>query len=255
MITASTHGALSWADLSTPDIVSALAFYRQLFGWDVRATASPMGEYFVGRIGEREVCGMMQQSAELQGQPAMWTTFFYVDDIDVAVRRTETAEGDVLEAPFEIPGNAQVAVVADPTGGMLALITGPTPEAQYLSRMHGAVCWTELLTRDPAAAEGFYAMLFGWKAETQIVGRVAYTTFHLEGEEVAGMMMMPDEVPPEAPAHWAIYFAVDDCDATAARAAELGGAVLHAPTPTEGGAFAVLADPQGATFNLLEVVG
>jgi predicted enzyme related to lactoylglutathione lyase len=66
------------------------------------------------------------------------------------------------------------------------------------------------------------------------------------------MMMMPQEVPAEAPAHWTVYFAVSDCAAFEQKAAALGGQVLHSTTDIEVGKFAVLADPQGATFHLLE---
>jgi hypothetical protein len=116
------------------------------------------------------------------------------------------------------------------------------------------VCWVELLTRDPAAAEGFYTAVFGWKTVTEVTQGTAYTMFKLDDQDVAGMMMMPEQVPAEAPAHWAVYFAVTDCAVVERKAAELGGQVLHPTTDIEVGRFAVLADPQGATFQLLESV-
>ena len=66
------------------------------------------------------------------------------------------------------------------------------------------------------------------------------------------MMMMPAEVPAEAPAHWAVYFTVDDCAVATKLAAELGGEVLRPTTEIGIGKFAVLADPQGATFDIME---
>jgi predicted enzyme related to lactoylglutathione lyase len=66
------------------------------------------------------------------------------------------------------------------------------------------------------------------------------------------MMRMPETVPGEAPSHWAVYFAVDDCAATASRAAELGGRVLFAPTEAGEDRFAVLEDPLGAVFSVLQ---
>ena len=158
------------------------------------------------------------------------------------------------QPPFDIPGDARVAVVADPSGAMLALIAGPRPDGTYLSGESGAVCWVELLTRGPEAAEGFYTAVFGWKAVTEVTAGTGYTMFKLDDQEVAGMMMMPEQVPAEAPAHWAVYFAVADCAVAERKAAELGGQVLHPTTDIEVGKFAVLADPQGATFQLLESV-
>lgn len=252
MIDAATHGAPNWVDLSTPDVEAAVSFYRDLLGWSVERQTTPMGDYFVAEAGDREVAGMMAHGAGMEKAPAMWTTYFFVEDVDTAAERVVEHGGAVIAAPFDIP-DGRVAVVTDPTGAMFALISHAMPEGHsYLAEDHGSVCWIELLTRDTQTAETFYADVFGWKAETQIFEEITYTTFQLNGEEVAGMMYMPATVPAEAPAHWSVYFAVDDCAAVEHRIAELGGQVLYPTTPTNTGKFAVAADPQGATFDLME---
>lgn len=255
MIDAGTYGAMNWVDLSTPDIAAAAEFYSMLLGWTVETSTTPMGEYFVGKVGDREVAGMMQQSPEIAGSPPTWTVFCYVEHIEETLAKVGNAGGLVLQPAFDIPGDARVAVVADPTGAMFALIAGPRPEGPYLSEDPGFVSWVELLTRDPAAAQGFYGAVFDWKALTEQYGPTEYTSFQLDEENVAGMMMMPDEVPAEAPAHWSIYFGVTDCAAVEQKAVELGGRVLVPTKDIEMGRFAVLADPQGATFNLMEYGG
>jgi len=252
MINADRHGAACWVDLSTPDVRGATSFYGELFGWEVEASQTPMGEYFIGKVGDHQVGGMMEQSGELIGDPAMWTTFFYVDDIEATVGGVEEARGTILQKPFDIPGGARIAIVADPTGAMLGLFGGPELGGPYYSRDAGSVCWVELLTRDPVAAQGFYTAVFGWEAETTMTSGTAYTMFRLEGHDAAGMMMMPEVVPVEAPAHWGPYFAVDDCRAEERRAADLGATVLRVTHEIDAGKFAVIADPQGAPFNLLE---
>ena len=135
---------------------------------------------------------------------------------------------------------------------MFGVISHPKAPGTWLSSAPGAVCWVELLTRDTAAAIDFYASVFGWDESTETYGDVRYTTFRLGGEDVAGAMMMPDEVPIEAPAQWSVYFAVEDCAAGERRAEELGGRVVKATTPVGEGSFAVLADPQGGTFQLMD---
>jgi predicted enzyme related to lactoylglutathione lyase len=251
VIDAGTYGAVNWIDLSTNDIRGAIAFYEELLGWEVGSAETPMGEYFVGSIDEREIAGMMQQAPDLDSPP-VWTTFVYVEDIDDTVAKVESAGGRVLEPPFDIPGDARVSVVADPTGGMFALITGPRPSGPYFSGHPGFVCWVELLTRDTAAAEGFYASVLGWKTVTDPA--TGYSTFELDGEQIAGMLTMPAEVPAEAPAHWGVYFSVADCSAAERTAAELGGQVLRPTTEIEIGKFAVLADPQNAKFSVMEFI-
>lgn len=251
MIDAGTFNAPNWVDLTTPDIDDATRFYRELFGWSMERSVTPMGEYFIGAVDGHQVAGMMGQGSELRGMPAVWTTFFFVADVEHVLAAAAAAGGSVLQPALDIP-DGRVAVVADPTGAMLGLISGPRPQGTYLAQKSGAVCWIELLTRDPTTAEGFYATVFGWKADTTETAGTVYTTFKLDDENVAGMMMMPATVPAEAPAHWAVYFSVASCKATERRAMELGGAVLYPTTPVGIGSFAVLADPQGAPFHVME---
>jgi len=256
MIDAATYGAPNWVDLSTPDIGAATRFYEDLFGWVVSSMTTPMGEYHVAKSSAHEVGGMMAQSPEMAGQPAVWTMFIYVKDIEDTLNRVEEALGHVLQAPFEIPGGAHVSVIADPTGAMLALIAGgEKPEGTYFSNRLGGVCWVELLTRDVATAASFYADVFGWTSATSTTDGTEYTMFKLGGQDVAGMMKMPVEIPSEAPAHWTTYFTVEDCAATVKMADELGGEVLVPTTEISMGKFAVLADPLGAKFDVMEFVG
>ena len=252
MIEAGVHGAVSWIDLTTPDVAIASRFYRDLFHWEVESSATPTGDYYIGKVGDHQVGGMMEQGPETQGHPAMWTTFFYTVDIEESVGIVEEAGGMIFEKPFDIPGDARIAVVADPTGAMFGLFGGPEIKGPFYSQEPGVVSWAELLTRDPAAAEAFYAAVFGWKAETTDTGGTRYTVFKLAGEDVAGMMMMPGLVPAEAPAHWGPYFSVADCEAAETRALELGGHVLRPTATIELGKFAVATDPHGAAFNLME---
>ncbi len=253
MIDAATFGAPNWVDLSTPDVAASTDFYTELLGWTMSRMATPMGDYHVAKVGDHEVGGMMAQSPEMEGNPPVWTMFVYVRSIEDTLEKVEEAYGHVLQAPFDIPGGAQVSVISDTTGAMFALIAGgETPEGTYMSNEAGAVCWFELLTRDPEKAAGFYRDVFGWEAVTDTTGETEYTIFKLAGEDVAGMIMMPDAVPAEAPAHWSVYFTVDDCAATVKMAEELGGKVLVPSTEVSIGKFAVLEDPHGASFDIME---
>ncbi len=251
MINASTHGAPNWVDLATTDIESATGFYRDMFGWAIEKTTSPMGDYYIGHVGDLEVGGMMT-IPEHEAMPPMWTMFIYTEDVDYTTDRVKDAGGSVLEAPFDLP-DGRVSVVADPTGGMFGTIEGPSPgELTWFSREPGCVCWVELLTRDVSSAETFYGQVFDWKAETQVYGLTSYTTFFLDGDPVAGMMMMSEELPGEVPAHWGIYFAVSNCTAAGERAAGLGGTLLRPAERIDRGHFAVVEDPQGAVFQLMD---
>ncbi len=114
----------------------------------------------------------------------------------------------------------------------------------------GRFCWMDLMTSDPEAAEGFYAKVAGWGTDIWEGGEMPYKMFTNSGDALGGVMTLPEEAKKMgAPPHWIAYVAVPDTDATVARAKELGAQVYVEPTDIPSvGKFAVLADPQGATF-------
>jgi predicted enzyme related to lactoylglutathione lyase len=108
----------------------------------------------------------------------------------------------------------------------------------------------DLMTSDPEAAEGFYTKIAGWGTEVWEGGEMPYKMFTNSGDALGGVMKLPEEAKKMgAPPHWIAYVAVPDTDATVARAQELGAQTYVEPTDIPSvGKFAVLADPQGATF-------
>lgn len=241
-----------WVDLSTTDPAGAEAFYRDVLGWDVHRHETPVGVYLIGMVGDREVAGMMAQAPDAAGAPSAWTVYFWVDDLDDVVRRVAAAGGSVLAAPFEIPGGDRVSVVADSTDAVFGLMSGTSQPDLIYSMAAGAVGWFELMTRDTAAAVRFYDELFGWQAETGDADGVEYSVFSVGDAQLGGMIATPDELGEDVPDSWSIYFTVADCSASVERVRDLGGQVLKATTPTPMGPFAVVADPQGAVFQLME---
>ncbi len=255
MIDAGTYGSINWVDLSTPDAAASAAFYGELLGWDYTKSVTPMGEYTVAKVGEREVAGMMEQDPTMADSPPVWTLFFYVEDMEATLAQVKAAGGTILEAPFDIPDGPRICVAADPAGAMLALLAGGVrPEGEYFFTSPGAVCWFELLTDGIASAETFYTSVFGWDGSTLAVGTKGYTMFTLGGEDVAGMKPLPKGEPPSAGPYWITYFAVADCAVAEESAVELGGAVLRTATEIPEGKYAVLADPHGAIFAVMEYV-
>jgi predicted enzyme related to lactoylglutathione lyase len=86
------------------------------------------------------------------------------------------------------------------------------------------------------------------------MGGMTYTVF-MNDERPAGGMMRIDETCADVPPNWLVYFAVNDCDASAAKAQSIGGETLIAPMDVTGvGRFAVLKDPQGAVFAIIKLM-
>src|SRR5262249_9755899 len=120
-------------------------------------------------------------------------------------------------------------------------------------KTHGAVSWTELMTTDVAAAKTFYTKLFGWTTEEMsVVPGMTYTVIKAAGNGFGGIMACPQGTQ-GIPPHWMSYVTVDDVDAIAKSAQQLGGKVLMGPQdiPTVG-RFCVIQDPQGAVISAIK---
>ncbi len=116
----------------------------------------------------------------------------------------------------------------------------------------GSFCWVELATSDARKARQFYMDLFGWSVEEDPMGEnPPYVRYQLRGLDVAAMYQIDTNQPHASRDNWGAYVAVDDVDAAAARAVELGGTVVTSPFDVmSAGRLAILTDPQGATFSL-----
>jgi predicted enzyme related to lactoylglutathione lyase len=114
----------------------------------------------------------------------------------------------------------------------------------------GRFCWHDLMTSDPAAAEGFYKEIVGWGTDIWEGGEMPYTMFTNAGTALGGVMLLPEEAKAQgAPPNWMAYVAVPSVGETVAKAKELGGTAYVEPTEIPNvGSFAVLGDPQGAVF-------
>jgi hypothetical protein len=120
-------------------------------------------------------------------------------------------------------------------------------------KTHGAFSWNELMTSDAEAALKFYQPLFGWTTETMQMPEMTYHVVKANGTSVGGVMKLPKEAAAGGvPPNWGSYVTVDDVDATAKKAVELGGKIVHGPADIPNvGRFAVIVDPQGAPINVI----
>ena len=121
-------------------------------------------------------------------------------------------------------------------------------------RYHGRPSWYELTTSagNLKAAGDFYEKILGWKMADSGMEGFDYHLAKADGAMVAGLMVMP-EANASMPPFWLVYFAVDDADAFVSRAEALGARVHRPPSDIPGtGRFAILGDPQGAGFGILQ---
>jgi predicted enzyme related to lactoylglutathione lyase len=263
-------GVPCWVDTSQPDPDAAAAFYRDLFGWEVEDMMPPGSEakYFVARIRGRDVAaiGSIPESAP---QMATWNTYIWVDSADDTTAKALEAGGGVMMEPFDVMEAGRMAVLTDPEGAVIMLWQPNQHRGAGVVNEHGSVNFNGLNTRDVSGAKEFYGAVFGWT--TLDLGGAEMWTLpgygdHLEKDdpgirernaEFGGPSGFEDVVAtinpigddqPDTPAHWSVTFGVDDADATAAKAGELGGTVVVPPFDAPWVRMSIISDPQGATF-------
>lgn len=251
-----TPGTFSYAELTTTDAASARAFYTALFGWEVdEIPMGPGGAYYMFRRGEHVTAAMHQMGpVQAAAFPPSWGSYVTVAGVDESAARAAELGGAVLMAPFDVMDAGRMAVVRDPAGAVFSLWEARAHVGAQVLDEPGSLCWNELATVDEQGSRDFYTALFGWTVEEQDMGMMTYTTFLRGGERAAGMYGITAEMEGMPPG-WMVYFAVEDCDASTARASELGAQVHVTPADIPGiGRFAMMADPQGAMFSIITLL-
>jgi len=291
-------GVPCWVDASEPDPEAAVGFYGGLFGWEFEDMMPPSseGKYFIARHEARsssifDVSGAVRDGdvAAVRSIPeaapptAMWNTYFWVDSADEAASKVRDVGGGVVTEPFDFMDVARVAVFTDPEGAAFCVWEAKAHKGARLVNDPGSLVFNGLNTRDVKGARSFYGPVFGWQTGAIGGGAEGWTLpgygdwlereHHSdlrkqmaeagapEGFEdvVASIIPIADDQP-DTPAHWSVTFAVDDADATAKKATELGGKVIVPPfdapwsTSTYTIRITVIGDPQGATFSASKFV-
>lgn len=266
-------GVPCWVDTSQPDPEAAVAFYRGLFGWefnDVMPADSP-GRYFMASLRGGDVAAVGSQSQDGPGMAA-WNTYVWVESADAAVAKVRDAGGRVVTDPFDVMDAGRMAVVMDPEGAAFCVWQAKRHKGARIVNQPGSLNFNSLNIRDVEGAKAFYRSVFGWEtlrldgdvemwrlagygdflaqSDPELRQRQADSGAAPEGfaDVVATLNPIADDQPGVRP-HWSVTFGVDDADATARRAAELGGRVEVAPFDAPWVRMTVITDPQGATFT------
>ena len=257
-------GVPSWVDALFPDPRRTATFYAELFGWELddRLGSVGSGPYYVARLHGAPVAGIGPSPAP--DVPTSWITYTCVDDVDAATAAALQAGGRLVCDTLPSVDGDRRALLADPSGAVIGVRQrGRFGGAQRVNEP-GAWAMSILNTGDAEAAKAFYGAVFGWTTSTFGFEGFELTMWHrpgyVGGEEdqpvsrdvVAAMGPLPDG---NAPARWDINFWTSDANATAARAEELGGAVIAPPTDRPGFRDTVVADPTGTTIAVSQLLG
>ncbi|MBK8987659.1 MAG: VOC family protein [Chloroflexi bacterium] len=249
------NGIFNWVDLTTTDPEGAKAFYCELFGWEAKNLPTGGGpDYVMFRMNGYNVAGggAMPPDMEAQGIPPFWASYIKHDNVDDIAAKITAAGGALIMPPMDVMEEGRMVMATDPHGATFGVWQPANHIGAQLVNVPGALVWNELQTRDTAAAQSFFGAVFGWTFDTDENG---YVMCNVDGRTQAGMMAI-DESWGDVPPNWAVYFMVTDVEASAAKVQELGGNLLLPSTPAgEMGKFAVVQDPQGGVFTIMQFDG
>jgi predicted enzyme related to lactoylglutathione lyase len=256
-------GVPCWVDTLQADPQAAAKFYAALFEWDVddQLPGESPPSYLVGSLRGRDVAAVGSRPSE--DVPPDWNTYVQVDRVDEVAARAVDAGGSIAREPFESFDGGRMAVLSDPAGAAFSVWQPGTHGGAQLVNEPGAWAMSIVNTPDVEGAKRFYGALFGWGTQTFDAGAVELTMWRLPNY-VGGEPQQPvprDVVAVMAPLHgddaaphWSVNFWVGDADAVAAKADELGGRVVAPPSDGPGFREAVVADPQGASLTISQLL-
>jgi predicted enzyme related to lactoylglutathione lyase len=235
----------------TSDTARSRAFYGELFGWTAEEPAEEFGGYFSYAKDGALVAGCMANQPD-SGMPDVWSVYLASDDARKTVDTATANGGQVIVAPMDVGDIGAMAVVSDPGGAAIGVWQPGRHPGFGLIAEPGAPSWFELHTRDYQASVSFYRDVFHWDTHTASDSpEFRYTTLGSGDNQLAGVMDASAFPPDGAPAHWWIYFGVEDTDAALAKIVGLGGSIVMPAEDTPYGRLATAADPTGATFKLI----
>jgi predicted enzyme related to lactoylglutathione lyase len=245
-------GAFCWVGLATSDPAAAQDFYTQLFDWEGAVlTAGPAGTFTILRRAGEDAAILYRQTAQARAAAARphWTTYISVEDAEATAARADDLGGaQVFRAPFDVVDAGRVAAIRDPTGAILSLWQPRARIGATVVNEVGALCWNELATTDVARVKSFFGELVGWSYQTDPAG---YTTITNAGRATGGIREQAMDQRDGTPA-WLPYFEVKGSEVAARRALQLGARGAAPSTDSPLGRLAVITDPQGAEFAVLE---
>ena len=250
------HGTPVWYELLSTDADASKAFYEAVIGWTVgEQPEGPIDYRMIATDGGENVGGLMNLTPEMRdgGAKPKWLFYIGVDDVDATVEAVVTRGGAVHLPAFDMPGVGRMAMVADPQGVPFYVMRGEPDEPSTVWARDGlGKCnWNELITTDQAAANQFYAEVFGWTYPERMAmpGDLGdYVFVAANGETIGATMTVNGD---QRDPGWLFYFRAPDIDAAVAQVTAGGGQVVFGPHEVPGGDKVIMAlDPHGAAFGV-----
>ena len=247
-------GKIVWADLITPDLAAAEKFYGTLFGWTFHRIRAGSSDYAVAMLDGRPIGGLMEKAIPVgERHQSAWLTFMAVADVDGSKRVAMAHGAKVLAGSRSYPMRGRQCVLSDPEGAIFAILASSSGDSPDYLPVTGEWIWSSLHAKDAGAEAAFYQELFG------------YDVFELPSDDDSEHLILSTDNYARASAnslaagstrrhpHWLNFVRVDNAADMTAKVIAMGGHVLVEPrVDRHSGMVAVVADPAGAPFGLME---
>ncbi|CAM3983704.1 VOC family protein [Deinococcus frigens] len=237
-----------WVELTTPTPQQARDFYAALFGWTYQISEE-FGGYATAHSGGNKAAGISPPPPAGMDASSQWLIYFDSEDIVADAQHVKALGGTAFEGPVRIGTQGQAHHVTDPSGAMFGLWQDDQHGGFLGNDGPGRLVWAEVNTRDSASAVDFYSQLLNADAQ-QLPGADYHQLLHGE-TGFAGVSGNAQNWEAVNAGGWMVYFFTEDVDRTAQMAVQNGGKVLVAPFDMPYGRMAVLTDPAGAVFTVM----
>ncbi|WP_432136330.1 MULTISPECIES: VOC family protein [unclassified Streptomyces] len=246
-------GTPCWVSLMVHGLTTTQEFYGELFGWTFRPGPQQLGTYVRAVLDGHEVAGIGQLPPD-RHLPVAWTPYLASDDVDATADAVRLCGGTVGVGPLEAADAGRLAIGSDPCGAVFGIWQAGVHVGTRVTGVPGTPVWNELLTYDTAGVVKFYETVFGheWRKEAEASADFDQVTLRIDGRPVAAVHGMGAALPRDRGPHWLTYFEVADADAALARVTELGGHVITPVRDSGHGRVAIVSDPEGARFALIQ---
>lgn len=242
---------------SSTDDAATVTFMTKLLGWTVKdmpmgADSKASGMYHSFYLDGKAVAGGMKMPADMikKGVPSMWNSYVTVDNVDETVKKALELGAKVAMPAMDVFDICRMAAIMDPTGAPVMLYQPKKSIGAEIVNTIGAMGWNELYTKDVEKAKDFYSKLFGWTYDVDKDS--GYVMIQNKGRANGGIFAITPEMG-DMPPMWVVYFTVKDMDASLAKVKDLGGKVHMGPKKIGPGKIAMIADPAGASFIIIEL--
>jgi predicted enzyme related to lactoylglutathione lyase len=247
-------GKAVWVDLVTPDLAAAERFYGGLFGWTFQSVHGGSTQYAIALADGRPVGGLLQKPIPPgEHRQSTWLTFIAVRDVDDSTRAALLHGAKVVADSKSYPLRGRQAVLGDPEGAVFAILASSSGDAPDFLAAPGTWIWSSLLCQEPDAEAAFYQQLFGYEV-FDLASDDGLTHLILSSDDYAraSVNAFPIDSRKRHP-HWLNFVRVLSTPDSLGKVVAGGGRVLVEPhVDRHGGLVAVVADPAGAPFGLIE---